>query len=237
MLAFAGCAGEPSTPIRIDGDASVSFEMPSGGATCANGVLAHMAAENFRLGESGTVNDNAGHFHVMVDTDSVAVGETIPSDEQHLHFGDGSGQTVLDLATGEHSPVLQAADGQHRALPLTDEVSVTVEEASVSFAAPEDGASITSPVGVGFETSENLSVEPAGEFGQRSGHFHVLVDTEPVTVGDPIPSSEHHKHFGDGSESAELDISQGTHTLTLQMGDGAHLALPEPDSIEVAVGG
>lgn len=239
-LAVAGCAGNgggSEAPIQIDDEAGVSFGMPSAGETCANGVLVHMTAENFSIEEAGTVNDNAGHFHVLVDTDPVAVGETIPSDEQHLHFGDGSNRTVLDLSTGEHRLVLQAADGQHRALPLTDEVSVTVEDASVSFAAPEDGASVTGPVRAEFETSDNLSVVPAGQFAQRSGHFHVLIDADPTPVGDPIPSDDRHRHFGDGSTSAELALDPGSYTLTLQMGDGAHLALPETDSVDVTVDG
>ena len=237
-LAVAGCAGGGSeSPIPLDDGASVSFGMPSDGEACANGVLVHMTAENFRVEEAGTVNDNAGHYHVLIDTDPVAVGETVPSDARHLHFGDGSDRTVLDLATGEHRLVLQAADGQHRALPLTDEVSVTVEEGSVSFGAPEDGATVTSPVRAAFETSENLTVRPAGQFAQRTGHFHVLVGADPVAVGDPIPSDDRHRHFGDGSTAADLDLDPGSYTLTLQMGDGAHLAMPDTDSVDVTVEG
>jgi len=227
--------GTASAPIEIDEDASVSFGMPADGATAANGVRVRMDAESFTIEESGPVNDNAGHFHVLVDTDPVAVGETIPSDEQHLHFGDGSTAAVLDLAPGEHDLTLQVGDGQHRALPLTDEVSVTVAEASVSFAAPDDGATVTAPVAVEFAASDNLEILPSGESGQGTGHFHVLVDADPVPVGEVIPSDEQHVHFGDGSTSADLDLEAGTHTLTLQMGDGAHRALPATDSIEVTV--
>ena len=230
-----GTPAEGEAPIDVAEDAAVSFEAPEDGATAANGVTVSMRAENFTIEEAGEVNDNAGHFHVIVDGDAVEVGEEIPDDETHRHFGDGSSRTVLDLEPGTHELTLQAADGKHRALDLTDTVEVEVEEASVSFAAPEDGATVESPVAVEFDASENLTVEEAGELSQTGGHFHVVVDGEAVEVGDQIPDDETHIHFGDGSTEAELELEPGEHDLLLQMGDGEHLALPETDEIGVAV--
>ena len=64
--------------------------------------------------------DGAGHMHVMVDTGCVAVGEIIPSDDTHVHFGDGSTSAELELEPGEHDPVPAGRrrrphrDGRHR---------------------------------------------------------------------------------------------------------------------------
>lgn len=230
-----GTPAEGEAPIDVYEDAAVSFEAPEDGATAANGVTVSMRAENFTIEEAGEVNDNAGHFHVIVDGDTVEVGEEIPDDETHRHFGDGSARTVLDLEPGTHELTLQAADGKHRALDLTDTVEVEVEEASVSFAAPEDGATVERPVAVEFDASENLTVEETGELSQTGGHFHVVVDGDAVEVGDQIPDDETHHHFGDGSTEAELELEPGEHDLLLQMGDGEHLALPETDEIGVTV--
>lgn len=71
--------------------------------------------------------DGSGHMHVMVDTGCVAVGETIPDDDTHLHFGDGSTSTDLELEPGEHNLCLQAGDGEHTAMDVTDEITITVE--------------------------------------------------------------------------------------------------------------
>lgn len=238
-VALAGCQSDGSSggeaPIEYDSDASVAFETPVDGATAANGVTVSMAAENFTIEESGEVNDNAGHFHIMIDEGAVETGETIPSDDTHLHYGDGSSRAVLDLDPGSYELTLQAADGQHRALPLTDTVEVTVEEASVSFGAPEDGATVESPVTTEFEASDSVTVEPSGDLSQRGGHFHVMVDTDAVAVGETIPSDENHLHFGDGSSSAEIELQPGNHDLLLQMGDGEHRALPDTDEITVTV--
>jgi hypothetical protein len=40
-----------------------------------------------------------------------------------------------------------------------------------------------------------------------------------------IPNDETHRHFGDGSTEADLELSPGRHTLCLQAADGAHIAL------------
>ncbi|WP_254841298.1 DUF4399 domain-containing protein [Natronomonas marina] len=228
-------SGDGDAPIEYDGDASVAFGTPEDGATAANGVTVSMTAENFTIESSGEVNENSGHFHIVIDEGPVETGETIPNDDSHLHYGDGSTRTVLDLEPGTHELTLQVGDGKHRALPLTDTVEVTVEEASVSFGAPEDGATVESPVAAEFEASDSATVEQAGELSQTGGHFHVMVDTEAVEVGEAIPNDDSHLHFGDGSTSAELELESGEHDLLLQMGDGEHLALPATDEITVTV--
>jgi hypothetical protein len=63
----------------------------------------------------------------MVDSSCLEAGEVIPEDGAHLHLGDGATSTTLDLPAGEHTLCLQAGDGRHRALDITDEVTITVE--------------------------------------------------------------------------------------------------------------
>lgn len=219
-----------------DDEAAASFVLPEGGQEAANGVQVEMEAENFDIEPSSEgVSENAGHWHVLVDADPVEEGEVIPSDDQHLHFGDGSEQTVLDLDPGDHTLVLQPADGQHRAYPFTDEVDVTVQEASVSFADLEDGDTVESPVEATFEASDNVTVEEAGENTQSAGHWHVMVNTEAVETGTVIPSDDEHRHFGDGSSTVELDLPEGEHDLVLQLANGAHQAMPETDEITITV--
>lgn len=214
--------------------ASVSFVTPNDGQTVSGGASVVMEAENFTIEESGAVNENAGHFHVLVDTDPVASGEPIPSDDQHVHFGDASTESVLALQPGSHTLTLQVGDGKHRAYDVTDSVDVAVEEASVQFTNVDDGDTVSSPVSLEWAT-ENYTLESAGEVRQGAGHAHLIVDADPVPVGDTIPSDDQHIHFGDGSASAELDIDAGEHTVTLQMGNGHHLATPLTDTVTLTV--
>jgi hypothetical protein len=44
----------------------------------------------------------------------------------HRHVDDGASEAELDLPAGEHTLCLQAGDGEHAALDLTDEITITV---------------------------------------------------------------------------------------------------------------
>lgn len=68
-----------------------------------------------------------------------------------------------------------------------------------------------------------------------SGHFHVMVDTPCVATGEVIPKGAQHVHFGDGGTEKQLDLAPGEHTLCLQLGDGAHVALPLTHTVAVTV--
>ena len=121
LLAACGGASEPV----------VRFAEPRDGASVAAPVRVVMAAENFTVEPAGdgAIHDGTGHLHIMVDTPCVAAGQTIPKDEAHLHFGDGSTETELALSPGEHTLCLQAADGAHTALAgegMTHTISITV---------------------------------------------------------------------------------------------------------------
>lgn len=108
--------------------------------------------------------------------------------------------------------------------------------ASVSFGGIEDGASVTSPVSVDFQTS-GFEITPAdqGGDGETGGHMHVMVDTGCVTPGEVIPSDDTHIHYGDGSSSAELELAAGEHTLCLQAGDAGHNAADLTDEVTITV--
>lgn len=111
----------------LDTEPRVFFMAPTDGATVTETVAVKMGAANFTIEPAGGVQLNAGHLHIMADTPCIAVGETIPRDDAHLHFGQGQTETVLTLTPGVHTLCLQAGDGIHVALGLTDQVTITVE--------------------------------------------------------------------------------------------------------------
>ena len=87
-----------------------------------------MTASNFVVEPAGDVHAGAGHLHVMVDAECVATGTVIPKDEAHVHLGKAERTTELVLPAGSHTLCLQAADGAHVALDLTDEITITVSD-------------------------------------------------------------------------------------------------------------
>ncbi|MBI1258742.1 MAG: DUF4399 domain-containing protein [Chloroflexi bacterium] len=97
-------------------DQSVRFVTPADGATVPETFDVVMAATGLIVEPAGDIHDNAGHFHILIDTPFIAAGEVIPKDDTHLHFGKGQLTTSLTLTPGTHVLRLQFADGAHTAL-------------------------------------------------------------------------------------------------------------------------
>jgi hypothetical protein len=108
--------------------AGVSITAPADGATVPATFPVTMTAEGLTIEPAGEVVEGAGHFHLIVNGDCLPAGEQIPADETHIHLADGASETELSLPPGEHTLCLQAGDGQHSALGLTDEITVRVGE-------------------------------------------------------------------------------------------------------------
>lgn len=105
------------------------------------------------------------------------------------------------------------------------------EDAAVYFISPADGATVSSPVHVQFGL-RGMGVAPAGVAVDNTGHHHLLIDTPMPDPGQPIPSDEHHRHFGGGQTEAHVELAPGTHTLQLLLGDLAHVPHQPPVASE-----
>ncbi len=107
-------------------------------------------------------------------------------------------------------------------------------EPSIRIGRPEPGATITQAVTVRVET-ENVRLAPAGTTHDGEGHWHLLIDQGCLDPGTVIPSDTVTVHVGDGTDSVTVDLSPGRHELCAQLGDGFHVAVAVPDSIEIEV--
>lgn len=118
----------------------------------------------------------------------------------------------------------------------TEVQETEVEPDGVYFLFPEDGSTVHSPVLVGFGV-RGMEVEPAGEVREGKGHHHVMVDGSYLEEGTVIPSTEMSIHYGQGQLEAQIELSPGKHTLTMQFGNGVHVSLGElwSKTIEITV--
>lgn len=103
------------------------------------------------------------------------------------------------------------------------------EGAELYIIAPKDGATVKSPVLVQFGL-RGMGVAPAGVAKEKTGHHHVLIDTDvkDVDVTKPLPATDKIKHFGGGQTEARLDLKPGKHTLQLVLGDENHVPHDPP---------
>lgn len=125
------------------------------------------------------------------------------------------------------APMPAAEEPAEAAAPMAMPRTPSPEGARVFFITPADGATVSSPVTVEFGL-EGMTVAKAGDTTPNSGHHHLLVDTDLPDLGLPIPADENHIHFGDGSSSTELELTPGTHTLQLLLGDARHIPHDPP---------
>jgi hypothetical protein len=101
-------------------------------------------------------------------------------------------------------------------------------DAYVYIGWPNDGQVLhTTHIKVWFGT-RNFGVAPAGAVKANTGHHHLLIDTAPPPMDQPIPNDKNHLHFGLGQTETVIDLPPGTHTLQLLMGDADHVPHDPP---------
>ena len=100
-------------------------------------------------------------------------------------------------------------------------------KSSVYFLSPADEESISGKVKVRFGL-ENFGVAPAGIQIENTGHHHLIIDADLPSLNLPIPADDNYVHFGKGQTEVELELSKGTHTLQLLLGDFRHIPHDPP---------
>ena len=94
--------------------------------------------------------------------------------------------------------------------------------AKVYFRNLRNGESVNSPFKIEMG-SKNIRVDTAGNIVPGEGHHHLIIDDgDSLVAGEVIPKDSKHLHFGRGQTFTMLDLTKGTHRLTLQFGDGIH---------------
>ena len=92
----------------------------------------------------------------------------------------------------------------------------------VDFSNLRHGYQVRSPFMVEFAV-RGMGVVPAGKALAGAGHHHLLIDARlPVNIGEKIPFSDTHRHFGKGQTFGVIDVKPGSHTLRLLFADHDH---------------
>ena len=68
---------------------------------------------NFGVAPAGVATRNTGHHHLLIDTPMPPLDQPIPNDRNHLHFGLGQTETMLELPPGTHTLQLLMGDANH----------------------------------------------------------------------------------------------------------------------------
>jgi 3-oxoacyl-ACP reductase-like protein len=143
--AAAPAAPAPETMQAPKAGARVFFIEPLAGSTVASPVAIKMGVEGMTVAPAGTVAPDTGHHHLIVDGKAGALGEVVPADDTHIHFGKGQTETTLVLAPGGHTLTLQFADGMHRSYgpELSSTIQLTVSGATAGSGSGSGAATTT----------------------------------------------------------------------------------------------
>ena len=115
-LAIAALALTPAFAARTSSpeNAEAYIIWPTDGTVIHGGKFwVRMGLRNMGVCPKGVNIPNVGHHHLLIDTDLPSLGEQIPSDRNHLHFGAGETEGRIELPPGKHTLQLLLGDHDH----------------------------------------------------------------------------------------------------------------------------
>ena len=92
----------------------VFFAEPRDGGEVVSPFKIRFGVQGLKVSTAGDMTPGTGHHHLIINGTSVAQGESVPFDQQHLHFGKGQTETELNLPTGEYTLTMQFGNGAHQ---------------------------------------------------------------------------------------------------------------------------
>ena len=98
---------------------------------------------------------------------------------------------------------------------------VWAAERMVKIVQPVNNAQLSSPVKVCMKVSGLLVEKAKKGVNEGRGHHHLLLNSLPVDLSQPIGKQE--VHMGDGSECKELKFVPGRHVIYTVFAYGNHV--------------
>lgn len=89
------------------------FITPIDGATIKGPVTVKFGLKGMGVAPAGVAKEGTGHHHLLVNVPLPELDYNIVMDENHLHFGGGQTETILELPAGTHTLQLLLGDQNH----------------------------------------------------------------------------------------------------------------------------
>ena len=98
---------EPADPV------AVYFISPQDGDELTSPVTIRFGLKGMGVAPAGTVRDNTGHHHLIIDAELPDLSLPIPASDNYIHFGGGQTQVTIELTPGQHSLQLLMGNAYH----------------------------------------------------------------------------------------------------------------------------
>tara|TARA_B100000214_G_scaffold55217_1_gene35246 strand:+ start:193 stop:630 length:438 start_codon:yes stop_codon:yes gene_type:complete len=93
---------------------------PKNGDVVSSPFKVIFGLKNFGVVPAGIDLQFAGHHHLLINSPGIDYSKPIPADKNHLHFGKGQTETILDLEPGEYE--LQLVLGNYLHIPFNPSI-------------------------------------------------------------------------------------------------------------------
>ena len=126
LLIFVLCSSLSSSS-----EIELYFVEPKDGATVNGPVKIVFGLTGMGVAPAGIDFPNTGHHHLLVDLENLPdLAKPIPADKNHIHFGKGQTEVLIDLPKGKRS--LQLLLGNYLHVPhkkpvISDKIYINVE--------------------------------------------------------------------------------------------------------------
>ncbi|ODV41083.1 ATPase [Cupriavidus sp. UYMMa02A] len=111
LLPAAATAGETPAPPN----AYLYIGFPNNGQVLPAGkpFKVWFGLRNMGVAPKDVKFPKTGHHHLLIDVDLPPMDKEIPNDRNHLHFGAGETETMVELPPGKHTLQLLMGDDKH----------------------------------------------------------------------------------------------------------------------------
>jgi hypothetical protein len=228
------------TRVRLNEPTSVDFANLRNGYTVRSPFVVDFAVRGMGVIPAGKPHARAGHHHLLIDTPLPrSIGEPIPFNDGHRHFGKAQTSANVELPPGRHRLRLLFADHAHKPyFVYSPEITVTVsgprgvaplaidagcelwyqEELSRPRAAGarvlvsnlRDGEPVVSPLNVRL-AADGFGIAPRGSGVPETGHF-VLEVLQAGRLAQTVD-------LANGATQANLFLAPAAYTLRLHLYD------------------
>lgn len=104
----------------------ISVVQPKNEALVTTPVYFELDAKNWDIEPPSAQRDGAGYFVLILQGGCQTPGRLMPFEPQYVHLADGAFTAWVDLSPGTYEVCVQVADGNHRAMNLTEMVKFEV---------------------------------------------------------------------------------------------------------------
>ena len=110
--------------------AELYFVTPKDGETVGSPFRVVFGLRGMGVAPAGVETPDTGHHHLIINAPLPKLGEPIPADDNHRHFGGGQTEVDVELPPGQHSLQLILGDWSHipHDPPVTSQkITITVK--------------------------------------------------------------------------------------------------------------